>query len=172
MIALQRRRAPPASRALIASTAAGLLLSVLLTSPAAASHDWGHTYAKTFVESGTWDYWRIYNYTDSDANNDRKSPWAADYLYAKYDIDQACYGCDPIRAQSAICGPAANSCERVVTASSTVVIDFDYYWLRSFHCGYDDVNGVRHHTPEDLQTVYVQCTAYGFLAHLHQLQFK
>lgn len=165
-------RRPGLWRAVAIAWTGGLLLSALLASPVAASHDWAHSYYKTFVENGTWDLWRISNYTDSDANNNRAYPWAADYLHARYDISQSCFGCDPlIRVQAATCGPAANSCERVVTNASTVVIDFDYYFLRSFHCGVDDVNGVRHETPQEVFLgACAQQARTG--AHLHQLQFK
>ncbi len=145
--------------------------SVVLSGAVLASHDWGHLYYKTFIENGTWDKWRISTYTDSDNNNDRVNPWSADYTHAFQKI-RTCVGCDPIRIQQATCGPAANVCERVVTNYSEVTIDGDYYYLDTTHCGYDDVSGTRHRTPQDRSFLYPPCSDNGLALHEHSLQFR
>lgn len=152
--------------------ALGLAVSIMgfaAPPPVSASHDWAHFYNKTLVQGNPWDKWRISAYTDSDSNNNRAYPWSADFTYVFWFVAY-CSNCSPwVASRSATCGPAANQCERAATSSSDIVREGGAYFLRTIHCGYDDVSGVRHETPQEFDQA--TCNLNGLIAHKHELTF-
>lgn len=118
--------------------ASALAVGVLALFPthASASHDWLH-YRKVWDPTNS-DY-SAYAYTDSDKNNDQKSPWRSDYIWARIQVNK---GGDVIRRQSAYCGPLADGCHR--TTTTTVTWPQGTAKVFSAHCGYDDWSGKRH----------------------------
>jgi len=115
-----------------------------------ASHDWIQLYSRSKVGA----QYRVYSYTDSDANNDRHSPWSADFGYADHWIARTPYG-DDVAYKTASC-TGENACERTQTANSYLPLG-EYFWLRTMHCGKDVVGGTTHASPYNDTGPFMVC---------------
>ncbi len=146
------------SIALVAALMLAAVATIVL-----ASHDWIQTWKKLNVGYG----YVISAYTDSDSNNDRHSPWKADFEYADFWLAYTAFG-NPVAYRTATCS-GADACERTET-NTYLAPNGTHFWLRSMHCGKDVVGSVTHLAATNDQNLG-PCSSEGISQYIRYLQW-